>query len=110
MSFCDLAGAASAAWIPASRTPENTACSRGSFARRAAGQILQLALEQIEIDRFGHKLEGPVLGRASAALVVAICGYHHNRELRALLLDHAQQFKPIHPRHVDIREDDNQLG
>jgi hypothetical protein len=51
-------------------------------------------------------LGGAELAGAAAALVVAIGGDHHDREIGEPLFDLAQQLQAVHARHVDIRQDD----
>ena len=43
------------------------------------------------------------------ALVVAIGGDHHDRDLRPHFLDLAQQAEAVHAGHVDVGQDDNRL-
>jgi hypothetical protein len=76
---------------------------------RPGGQLLQLGFQQIEIDRLGDEFHGAVFGGAATALVVAIGGHHHHGQFGAPLLEDAQQFEPVHARHVDIRQDDDEL-
>ena len=45
---------------------------------------------------------------SEAPFIVAIRGHHHDRESGEPLFDLAQQLQPIHPWHVDVREDDDQ--
>jgi hypothetical protein len=41
----------------------------------------------IEIDRLGEELEGTKLSRAASSLIVAIRGYHLDRQVAAKPLD-----------------------
>ena len=71
---------------------------------------MRLLLEQIEIDRLTDKVARATFPCAAAALVVAIGGHHHDRQIRPPRLDLTQQGEPIHPRHVDFRQNRDQLG
>jgi hypothetical protein len=76
---------------------------------RRRRELAQLLLQPIEIDRLGEELESAKFAGAALALVVAIGGHHHDRQVRPLPLDLAQKFEPIHARHVDVREQYDQL-
>jgi len=52
-----------------------------------------------------RKLDGAQLCGATLALVVALAGYHHHRQLGILSFDLGQQIELVHPRHVDVRQD-----
>ena len=64
---------------------------------RRVGQLPQLLLQQIEIDRLGEELGGAAFARHPAALIVAIGGHHHDRQIGAALLDLGQQLSPSMP-------------
>jgi hypothetical protein len=49
--------------------------------------LLKSHPKQVKVDRFGKKLGGTQLRGATAALVVAIGGYHHHRQLRLAPFD-----------------------
>jgi hypothetical protein len=76
---------------------------------RCRRQLPQLLLEQVEIDRLGHELECPEIAGAAPPLVIAIGGHHHHRQIGEPLFDLAQQLQTVHSRHVDVRQDDDQL-
>ena len=78
-----------------------------SFSRLPCGP--QLLLQPIDIDRLGEELGGPQFAGSAAPLVVTVGGYDHHRELGEPLLDLARQVQPVHPRHVDVRQNDDQL-
>jgi hypothetical protein len=59
----------------------------------------------LEVDWLGKEFGGPEVSRAPAALVIAI-GRHHESPA---VLDLAKQLHPVHPRHVDVRQDRKQL-
>ena len=50
-------------------------------------QLAQLLFQEIEIDRLRDEIGSAMISSATAALVVAIGGYHHDREIREPLLD-----------------------
>src|SRR6266542_3346682 len=64
----------------------------------------------VEIDGLGQELDGAEFASAASPLVISICSHHHHREGGELLLDLAKQLKPVHDRHVDVRQDDDQGG
>src|SRR5271166_281529 len=72
-------------------------------------QLAQPGLQQIEIDRLGDKLGSAELAGPAPPLVVAIGGHHDDRQVGVQSLDLAKQCEAVHARHVDVREDDDQL-
>src|SRR5208337_1961099 len=72
-------------------------------------QLAQPGLQQIEIDRLGDKLGSAELAGPAPPFVIAIGGHHDDRQLGVQSLDFAEQCQAVHARHVDVREDDDQL-
>jgi hypothetical protein len=72
-------------------------------------QLAQTGLQEIKVDRLGHKIGCAALGGTAAPFIVAVSGQHHHRELGSPLLDLPQERQTIHSRHIDIRQDHDQL-
>ena len=61
-----------------------------------------------EVDRLGQKRLGAILQRLALGLRIAIGGDHDDRNIGPHGLRLGQQFKPAHPRHVDVGQDQNE--
>src|SRR5262249_33662234 len=72
-------------------------------------QLLKLPLEDVKIDGFGDEIRRTLIMGHAAALLVPIRRYHHHREFRPTELDLTQKRQPIHARHINVRQDDDQL-
>ena len=103
---CRISGSKSGS----SSTARILAGSVTRLALMASGSCCKLLLQQVEIDRLGDELGGAELARLAAALVVAIGRHHDHRQVGVPLLDLAQQRQPVHAGHVDVGQDDDQLG
>jgi hypothetical protein len=52
------------------------------------------------IDRLGDELASAEFSGTAPSLIVAVRSHQHNRQIGATLLDFAEQFQPVHARHV----------
>jgi hypothetical protein len=68
----------------------------------------QLRLQDVEIDLLGNEFGGALFARTPAPLVVALGGHYHDLQISPPPLDFAQEHEPVHPRHVDVGENDDQ--
>ena len=64
----------------------------------------------LEIDGLREELESPECTGSASSVVVAIRGYHQDRQIGKPLLDLGQQLQTIHARHVDVGENRNKRG
>src|SRR5215472_9980633 len=64
--------------------------NEGIWSNRPYREPMQRLLEQIEIDRLTDKVARATFPCAAAALVVAIGGHHHDRQIRPPRLDLTQ--------------------
>ena len=69
-----------------------------------AGSPPQLRLQVVEIDRLGDEIESAQFRGMASSLFVTIGGHHQDGQIRATLLDLAEQLQAVHARHVDVRE------
>jgi len=53
-------------------------------------QLAQLLFQELEIDRLRDELGSTIISSTAAAFVIAICGYHHNRQIWEPPLDFVQ--------------------
>jgi len=70
----------------------------------------KLRLQVVEIDRFGDEIESAESTGMASSLVVAVGGHHQDRQIRATLLDFAEQLQAVHARHVYVRENRHESG
>ena|ERR1051326_3997601 len=70
----------------------------------------QPLLQHLEIHRLRDELRGSVLIRTASSFIAAVSRHHHDRQFWPAPLDFAQQRQTVHSRHVDVGQDDNQLG
>src|SRR5216683_604069 len=106
--WCGRGGAARCPPIPI-LAGKQTSAGPSPLSVRRRWQLPQLLLQPIEVDRLGEKLGSAEVAGAASALVVAIRRHHHDREGGEPLFDFAQQRQPVHPRHVDVGQNDNQF-
>src|SRR5580704_4710588 len=72
-------------------------------------QLAQTSLQEIKVDRLGHKISGSLLSGSPPPFIVAVSGQHHHRELGPPLLDFAQERQTIHSGHINVRQDHDRL-
>jgi len=77
---------------------------------RCGGQLTQQRLQFLEIDRLPDERGSAKFEGSASALLVAVGGYHHDRQIGSTLFDFTEQLQPIHARHVGVRKDSNQRG
>ena len=58
-----------------------------------------------EVDWFGQQRLSAVLQSPALSLRIALRGYHDDGHVRSQCFGHGQEFKPAHPRHIDVGED-----
>ena len=61
-----------------------------------------------EVDRLGEQRLGAIFQRLALGLGIAIGGDHDDRDIRSGSLGLGQEFKPAHPRHVDVGQDQDE--
>jgi len=86
---------------------------RDLYERDRIGAMISLVIAVMMIAQMLSPLTGGLLETAfgwraifyvvtAASLVIAICGYHHDWQIGATILDLAEQLKSVHARHVDV--------
>ena len=73
-------------------------------------ELLELALEGVEVDRLGDEVGGSVFAGFPPPLVVTIGRNHDHRQFGMAPLDLLKQPQSVHARHIDVRQHDDQLG
>ena len=69
--------------------------------------VLAMVVSEIaKIDRLGHKIERAAIHRGADVGHVAIGRHDDGRDLVLALLQLLQQRQPVHPRHIDVADDE----
>jgi hypothetical protein len=82
----------------------------GHSSKWTTRQLPQPLFQHLKIHRLGDELRGPVFIRTASPLINAVSRHHHDRQFWPASLDLTQQRQTVHTRHVDVGQNDDQLG
>src|SRR3974390_1374560 len=105
------ASCARAATDQAVAPPSSVMNSRRLIAARLRGPPdarVDFIAARAEVDGLGEKPLGAILKCLAFGLGIAIGGNHNDWNIRPRGFGLGQKFKPAHPRHVDIQQDENE--
>jgi hypothetical protein len=83
-------------------------CNNSSRLCSAFNAHIDFAAERPEVDWLGKQCLSTVFQRLAFRLRIALGGDQDDRDFRPKGLRLGQEFKPVHPRHIDVGQDQNE--